>query len=141
MAYLLDTNVISELRKSRCDPHVRRWFGSIDGAGLYVSSLVIGELTQGVHMLSRRDAPQAARLADWLNGLKEAYASRIVPVDTAAAIVWGRWRALFSVPVADGLMAATAHVNDWAFVTRNVKDIERTGVRAVDPFTPRATSS
>lgn len=64
-----------------------------------------------------------------------------MPVDTAAAIVWGRWRALFSVPVADGLMAATAHVNDWAFVTRNAKDIERTGVRVVDPFTPRATSS
>lgn len=141
MAYLLDTNVVSELRRPRCDPHVRRWFASIDGTSLYLSSLVIGELTQGVHLLNRRDPPQAARLADWLNGLKEAYASRIVPVDTAAAIVWGRWRARFTVPVADGLMAATAYVNDWAFVTRDLKDIERTGVRAVDPFDPEATSS
>ena len=134
MAYLLDTNVISELRKPRCDPRVRRWYDSIDGAGVYISSLTIGELTQGIHLLVKRDEPQALRLADWLNGIKDAYSSRIVPVDTAAAIVWGRWRAALSVPVADGLMAATAFVNDWTFATRNVKDVERTGVRTLNPF-------
>lgn len=86
-------------------------------------------------------SPNSARLADRLSGLTEAYASRIVPVDTAAAVVWGRWRARFSVPVADGLMAATADVNDRAFVTRDVEDVERTRVRVADPFTPEATSS
>lgn len=141
MAYLLDTNIISELRKPKCDPNVRSWYDSIEGAGEYISSLVVGELTRGIQLLVRRDEPQAARLADWLNGIKEAYGSRIVPVDTAAAIVWGRWRASFPMPVADGLMAATAYVHDWTFVTRDTKDIERTGVRSLDPFAPDTTSS
>ncbi|WP_329251212.1 type II toxin-antitoxin system VapC family toxin [Actinoallomurus sp. NBC_01490] len=141
MAYLLDTNIISELRKPRCDANVRQWYTSIEGAGEYISSLAVGELTRGIHQLARRDAPQAARLSDWLNVIKEEYASRIIPVDTAAAIVWGRWSASDPVPVADGLMAATAYVNDWTFVTRNVKDVERTGVRTLNPFDPAAASS
>jgi predicted nucleic acid-binding protein len=141
MAYLLDTNIISELRKPGCDPNVRQWYASIEGAGEYISSLTVGELTRGVHQLAKRDAAQAARLSDWLNVIKEEYASRIIAVDTAAAIVWGRWSASGPVPVADGLMAATAYINDWTFVTRNVKGVERTGVRTLNPFDPAAASS
>jgi predicted nucleic acid-binding protein len=141
VAYLLDTRIISELRKPKCDPNVRSWYDSIEGAGEYISSLVIGELTRGIQLLVRRDEPQAGRLADWLNGIKEAYGSRIVPVDTAAAIVWGRWRASLPMPVVDGLMAATAYVHDWTFVTRNTKDVERTGVRVLNPFTADNISS
>ncbi|MEV5706611.1 type II toxin-antitoxin system VapC family toxin [Actinoallomurus sp. NPDC052274] len=142
MSYLLDTNVVSELRKQhRCDPHVRAWYDSIQGSTEYLSSLVIGELTRGIHQLGRYDLPQATRLAAWLTGIKEQYASRIIPVDTATAIIWGRWQAASPMPVADGLMAATAYLNDWTFVTRNVKDVERTGVRSLNPFEPMATSS
>ncbi|MCO5999261.1 type II toxin-antitoxin system VapC family toxin [Actinoallomurus rhizosphaericola] len=142
MAYLLDTNVVSELGKQRgCDPNVCVWYDSIEGSTEYLSSLVIGELTRGIHQLSKRDLPQATRLAAWLTGIKEHYASRIIPVDTAAAIIWGRWQAASPIPVVDGLMAATAYLNDWTFVTRNVKDVERTGVRTLDPFEPMATSS
>jgi predicted nucleic acid-binding protein len=142
LSYLLDTNIVCELRKQRgCDPNVRAWYDSIQGSTEYLSSLVIGELTRGVHQLSRHDLPQATRLAAWLTGIKEHYASRIVPVDTATAIIWGRWQAASPVPAVDGLMAATAYLNDWTFVTRNVKDVERTGVRTLNPFEPMATSS
>jgi toxin FitB len=141
VSYLLDTNVVSELRKRGCDPNVRAWYDSIEGSSQYVSSLVIGELTRGVHQLSKRDLPQATRLGAWVTGLKEQYASRIIPVDTATAIIWGRWMAAFPLPVVDGLMAATAYLNDWTFVTRNVKDVERTGVRTLNPFEPMPTSS
>lgn len=134
MTYLLDTNVVSERRKRRCDPNVAAWFESVEGVDKYLSSLAIGELTRGVHQLTRRDPPQAARLADWLNRLKEEFANRVIPVDTEAAIVWGRWSALENVPTADGLMAATAYLRDWTFVTRNVKHVERTGVRALNPW-------
>ncbi|GAB2872924.1 type II toxin-antitoxin system VapC family toxin [Actinoallomurus bryophytorum] len=141
MAYLLDTNIISELRKPKCDSNVRGWYDSIEGAGEYISSLVIGELARGIHLLAGRDDPQADRLADWLNGITEAYGSRIVPVDTATAVVWGRWNASRPMPVVDGLMAATAYVRDWTFVTRNTKDVERTGVRTLNPFTADIISS
>lgn len=140
MAYLLDTNIVSELRKQHCDPNVRAWYQSIGDANEYISCLVIGELTRGVHQLARRDPSQATRLGAWLTGLKEKYAHRIIPIDTATAIIWGRWRASLSVPIADGLMAATAYLNDWTFVTRNTKDVERTGVRTLNPFEPTPTS-
>jgi toxin FitB len=136
VTYLLDTNVVSERRKRRCDPNVRAWFESVEGVDKYLSSLVIGELTRGVHQLIRRDPGQATRLADWLNRLKEDFAHRIVPVDTAATIIWGRWSALEKMPTADGLMAATAYLHDWTFVTRNVKHVERTGVRTLNPWEP-----
>jgi toxin FitB len=141
VAYLLDTNIISELRKPKCDPNVRGWYDSIEGAGEYISSLVIGELARGIHLLVSRDEPQAGRLAGWLNGITEAYGSRIAPVDTAAAIVWGRWNASRPMPVVDGLMAATAYVHDWTFVTRNTKDVERTEVRTLNPFAADTISS
>lgn len=140
MTYLLDTNVVSERRKRRCDPNVRAWFDSVDGVDKYLSSLVIGELTRGVHQLIKRDPQQAISLGDWLNRLKEDFAHRIVPVDTAAAIIWGRWSALDKMPIAVGLMAATAYQHDWTFVTRNVKDVERTGVRTLNPWEPMTRS-
>ena len=64
-----------------------------------------------------------------------------MPVDTAAAIVWGHWRASLPMPVVDGLMAATAYVHDWTFVTRNTRDVERSGVRTLNPFDADTISS
>jgi toxin FitB len=120
---------------------VRRWYGSTDGAGLYVSSLAIGELTQGVHMLSKRDEPKArGSPSGWAVSRRRMRSGSCRSTPSRPSSGDGG-EPLFSVPVADGLMAATAYVNDWAFVTRNVKDIERTGVRVVDPFDPDASSS
>jgi predicted nucleic acid-binding protein len=143
VAYLLDTNIVSELAKARCDPNVRAWAASISPDDLYISSLVVGEIRKGIELFTRRnDHPQAARTAEWFNELKRRFASRIVPIETSVAIVWGRMAGQHNHPAPiDGLMAATAYLNDWTFVTRNTKDVAQTGVRTLDPFEPMATSS
>jgi toxin FitB len=133
--FLLDTNVVSELRKgSRADPGVMAWITAIDDANLFLSVLVTGELRQGVERLRLRDAVQAESLDRWLRGLNDDYAERLLPVDSRVADIWGRLNAPDPISMVDGLLAATAIAHDLTFVTRNVKDIERTGVRFHDPF-------
>lgn len=143
VAYLLDTNVVSELAKSRCDPNVRAWSESVDSDELYLSSLVVGEIRKGIELVLRRgDHARAARTAEWFAELKTRFARRIIPVEASTAIVWGQMDGRYG-PIApiDGLMAATAYLHDWTFVTRNTKDVERTGVRTLNPFDPMTTSS
>jgi predicted nucleic acid-binding protein len=138
MAYLLDTNVVSELARSRCNPNVRTWSDSIPPEDLYMSCLVIGELRKGIELVQRsNDHVRAAQIAEWFEGLKTRFASRIIPVDEDVAAVWGRMVGQYG-PLApiDSLMAATAYLRDWTFVTRNVKDVERTGVRTLNPWEP-----
>lgn len=133
--FLLDTNVVSELRKGpRADAGVLAWFASVDDADLFLSVVVTGELRQGVERLRLRDAAQAERLNRWLSALMDAYADRILPVDLQVADVWGRLNVPDPVSAVDGLLAATAIVHDLTLVTRNVKDVERTGARIHSPF-------
>jgi predicted nucleic acid-binding protein len=134
VSYLLDTNVVSELRKRNCAPAVAQWFASVTGEELFVSSLVIGEIRRGIARLERRDPEQARAFEDWLEELREQFADRIVPIDADIADCWGRLDAHGPVPVEDGLMAATAIVRDLVLVTRNVADIERTNARVLDPW-------
>ena len=135
MSFLVDTNVISELRKgARADAKVRTWFQSVDDAELYLSVLVLGELRQGVEGLRRRDPPAAAKLDRWLHELVERHAGRTLAVDAAVADRWGRLNVPDLVPTVDGLLAATALVHSMTLVTRNTRDIQRTGVRHLDPF-------
>jgi predicted nucleic acid-binding protein len=135
MSFLVDTNVISELRKGeRANPNVRNWFRSIGDAELYLSVLVIGELRQGVEGLRRRDPPAAAKLDRWLHELIERHADRTLPVDAAVADRWGPLNVPNPIPAVDGLLAATALVHSLTLVTRNVRDVRRTGVRHLDPF-------
>ena len=134
MAYLLDTNVISEARKPSPDPRVRSWLASVPEDDLYLSVLVVGEIRQGVERLRRRDPAQAAPYETWLSGLLHDYADRLVPVTADVCEEWGRLNVPNPLPVIDGLMAATAKRRDWTFVTRNVADLARTGVRLLDPF-------
>jgi predicted nucleic acid-binding protein len=134
MTYLLDTNVVSELRKKSPNPGVVAWLKSVRSAQLYLSVLVVGELRQGVERLATRDPRQAAALDDWWQRLVRGYSDRIVPVSLEVAEAWGRLNANRPLPLADGLMAATALVHDWTFVTRNTADVERTGARLLDPF-------
>ena len=135
MAFLLDTNVISEIRKSSPNPHVRAWYRQQSAAEAYVSSLALGEIRQGIELVRPRDVKQAEGLERWLDGLLVAYRDRILPVTTEVAQAWGRLNASNRpVPIIDGLMVATAVVHRLTFVTRNVADVARTGVPVLNPF-------
>ncbi len=135
MSYLLDTNVISELRKGeRANTNVKAWFSALDDEQIYLSVLTIGEVRRGVENVRRRDPDSAAALDSWLARLGEAYRDRILPVDRAIAEEWGRLNVPDPLPVVDGLLAATAKVAGLTFATRNVADVEGAGVELVDPF-------
>lgn len=136
MSFLLDTNVISELRKGdRADPGVRGWIGSAPTDGLFLSVLVVGELRRGIESVRRRDPDGAAALDRWLVRVTDGYADRILPVDGPVAGQWGRLNVPDPLPVVDGLMAATALVHGLTLVTRNVADVAPSGIRVLNPFT------
>lgn len=134
MSHLLDTNVLSETRKKQPDPGVLAWLATVRPNEMFVSVLVIGELRSGVDRLARRDAVQADALGRWLEQLTNVYEDRIVPVTLEIAQEWGRLNVPDKLPAVDGLLAATALVNDWTLVTRNTADVEPTGVRLLNPF-------
>jgi predicted nucleic acid-binding protein len=135
VSFLVDTNVISELRKGRrAHANVRRWFESVDDAALFLSVLVVGELRQGIEGLRRRDPSSAAHLDRWLHELVKSHGERVLPVDTAVAEQWGRLNVPDRISAVDGMLAATALVHSLTLVTRNVRHVQRTGVRHLDPF-------
>jgi predicted nucleic acid-binding protein len=135
VSWLLDTNVLSELRKGkRANPGVRAWFGKVADAELFTSVLVLGEVRRGVESVRRRDPGAAQALEQWLSRLAETFSDRVLPVDLEVANRWGALNAPDPVPTVDGLLAATALVNGLTLVTRNVPDVARTGVRVLDPF-------
>jgi toxin FitB len=135
LSYLLDTNVISELRKGeRADPNVRTWFSELADEEIFLSVLTIGEIRRGIENVRRRDPDSAAALDRWLARLGEAHRDRILPVDRATAEEWGRMNVPDPLPVVDGLLAATAKVLGLTFVTRNIADVRGSGVDLVDPF-------
>lgn len=139
MSYLLDTNVVSEIRKKAPNAGVEAWFASVHASDLYLSALVVGEIRQGIERLARRDQSRAEGFEQWLTQLVDVYGDRIVPVTSEVAQVWGRLNVPDPVPVVDGLMAATALVHGWTLVTRNDRDVASTGVRLLNPFQPRRT--
>lgn len=139
MTYLVDTNVVSELRKgARASAAVRAWFAEVDDDALFLSVLVVGELRKGVERIRRRDAVAAKALGSWLDDIVAGYADRVLPVTAEIADAWGRLNASDPLPVIDALMAATAQVHGMTVVTRNATDIARTGVAVIDPFADRA---
>jgi predicted nucleic acid-binding protein len=134
VSWLLDTNIISELHKGeRAHPGLRAWFAQIDEDSLSTSVLVVGELRRGIESLRRRDVPSALALEHWLTGITGGFADRILPVDQAVAEQWGRLNVPDPVPTVDGLLAATAMVHGLTLVTRNTRDVVRTGVALLDP--------
>lgn len=137
MTYLLDTNVISEIRKrDRCDGNVAAWWASVSSDDLFLSPLVIGEIRKGVELLRARDPNQADALDRWLAEITAAFAERLVSIDQAIADEWGRMSALRPVPVIDGLLAATAKTNGLTLVTRNEADVAGLGAQVLNPFEP-----
>jgi len=137
VSLLLDTNVVSELRKgARANARVRAWFGDVESEELHLSVLVIGELRRGIERVRARDARQAASLERWLRRVVTDHGERILPVDGRVAEQWGRLTAARPGSVIDTLMAATALVHGLVLVTRNVSDVAWTGVAYVNPFEP-----
>ena len=135
MSYLLDSNIVSELRKGeRADTGVRAWFGSVDDPEIFLSVLTLGELRRGIESVARRDRDRALALNRWFHVLATQFESRMLAVDRAVAEEWGRMNATVTLPAIDGLLAATARVHGLTFVTRNVKDVTRTGVPCLNPF-------
>ena len=135
MAYLLDTNILSELRKKdRAAAPVVAWYAGVDDADLFLSVLVLGEIRRGVELRRRHDPVAAQSLERWLDGITRWYQHRILPVTAAVAGRWGSLCVDQPLPVIDGLLAATALHHDLVLVTRNVDDVARTGIRLLNPF-------
>jgi toxin FitB len=134
VTFLLDTNVVSEIRRPRPNPNVQAWLASVPEADLYLSVLVVGEIRQGVERLRRRDPARVAPYEVWLSELVRQFADRLVPITAEVCEEWGRLNVPDPRPVIDGLMAATAKVRGWTFVTRNVADLARADVRLLNPF-------
>ena len=134
MRYLLDTNVLSEVRRPQGDADVRRWISSVPTEDIYLSVLTLGEVRRGIGLLSRRDSVQAEVYEAWLVTVLRDYADRLLPVDAEAAEEWGCMNLPDPISIVDGLMAATAKVRNMTFVTRNTADVARTGARLLNPF-------
>ena len=136
-SYLLDTNVISETRKSRADSRVTAFLSAADTTRLFVSVLSIGELRKGVAAKRRTDPAFADQLGTWVDVIETTFADRVLPVDAATARRWGELSANRSLPVIDTLIAATAITHGLTLVTRNTRDVATTGVPLVDPWRAR----
>jgi toxin FitB len=137
VSYLIDTNIISEVRKgSSCDELVASWYASIDDADLYLSVLVLGEIRKGIELARRRDSVKAKALESWLTQVDAAFGDRVLAIDRAVADEWGRMSALRPIPVIDGLLAATAKVHRMTLVTRNDASVSGVGAMVLNPFKP-----
>ncbi len=135
MTWLVDTNVISEVRKrERCHPDVAAWWSGVDDRDLFLSVLTLGEIRRGIEAVRPKDPTRAAALEAWLADVAEAFGSRVLGVDAAVAAAWGRLSAIRSVSVVDALLAATAAAHGLVLVTRNTADVDGLGVRLLNPF-------
>jgi len=135
LSWLVDTNVISELRKrERGHPGVVRWASALDPADLHTSVLVVGEIRHGIELKRRSDPAQAAVLDAWLDQVRAGLGPRILSVDERVVDAWGRLGVPDPLPAIDGLIAATALVHGLTVVTRNVANLKRTGAGVLNPF-------
>lgn len=136
--FLLDTNVVSELRKIRsgkADANVAAWADSVESTDLYLSVITVQELETGVLLAERRDPVQGAMLRAWLNNqVLPAFAGRVLPIDTAVALRSARLHVPNQRPVLDALIAATALEHGMTVATRNAADFEQTGAPTFNPW-------
>lgn len=135
MKFLLDTNIISEIRKtSRAHPNVIAWVEATNINDIGTSVVVLAEIRRGIELKRRHDPAQAAALDSWFEQMRTGLGGRVLPIDEAIADQWARLNVPDPLPFVDGLLAATAIARGLTLVTRNLADVERTGVRLVDPF-------
>ncbi|WP_094556827.1 type II toxin-antitoxin system VapC family toxin [Synechococcus sp. 1G10] len=133
--FLLDTVVISELRRHERDPGVVAWLSELNSDDLYLSVISLGEIERGIVIKQNVDAVFARRLQGWLEGLLLLYGQRILPVDGSIARRWGQLSARIGHHGADLMIAATALEHNLQVVTRNVRHFIPTGVEVLNPFT------
>jgi hypothetical protein len=135
--FLLDTNVISEIRKrERAHPNVAKWVTKTPVADIGTSVVVLAEIRRGIELKRRRDPEQAHVFDRWFAQMRARLADRVLPIDEPIADAWARLSIPDPLPFVDGLLAATAKVRGLTLVTRNTADIARTGVKILDPFAP-----
>jgi toxin FitB len=135
--FLIDTNIISEVRKGeRCDARVATWYTAIADSDIFLSVLVLGEIRRGVELARRTDACKADALASWLELVEQTFGPHILPINGAVADEWGRMSALRPIPVIDGLLAATAKVHGLTLATRDDEALQGLGARILNPFRP-----
>ncbi len=136
--YLIDTNVISEIRKGeKANPGVRRFFDAAiqNNQRLYISVVTIGELRRGVDLIFHRgDISHGKLLEAWLNSILEQYQENILDIDSEIVLVWGKMRVPNPQHPIDKLIAATASIYDLTVVTRNIEDFQNTGIALLNPF-------
>ena len=132
--FLLDTVIISEVRKKKPDAGVLRWISKCSDEQLYLSVVTLGEIERGIEKQRKADPGFADDLTAWLESLERLYADRILPITPAIARRWGRLSAQLGHDGADLLIGATALAHDLTVVTRNTTHFEPTGVRLVNPF-------
>jgi predicted nucleic acid-binding protein len=134
--YLLDTNVVSELRKQRPHGAVVAWLRSRDPHDLHISAVTLGELQAGIEITRERDAAKAAEIEAWVDRVSEIW--NILPMDAATFRMWARLMHRRSDNLMeDAMIAATAHVHGLRVVTRNVKDFRDFGVSILNPYAPQ----
>ncbi len=132
--YLLDTNVISELRRPRPDPRVVAWVRALGPGAAFVSVVTIGEIASGMALRHRDNPAHADELERWLDRLVTGYGDRILPVDSAVAMRWGALVAAQPQRAVDMLLAATALEHGLSVATRSEAHLRRAGVAVVNPF-------
>lgn len=140
MSYLIDTNVLSELRRKQPDPHVVAWFTGRAAQSLFLSVLTLGEIRKGIERMdgNNADATRRQSLGDWLEQeLPTFFLGRLLSVDSGVADRWGHLQAGVGrpLPAIDSLLAATALQHNLSLVTRNVKDFADMGVDLINPWT------
>ncbi len=135
MKFLLDTNVISEIRKrDRAHPNVARWVARTPVKEMGTSVMVLAEIRRGIELKRRSDSRQADALDRWFAQMRTRLGERVLPIDELIAETWAMISVPDPLPLIDGLLAATAKVHGLTLVTRNAGDVARTGVSFVDPF-------
>ena len=135
MSWLLDTNVLSELRKgAKCDPQVRQWAVTSALNRHWISVLSVGEIRKGIELLRRKSPDQCPAFERWLDSILTLYDKEILPITVTVANRCGNLMAVRPLPVIDGLLAATALEHNLTLVTRNTADFAQTGVRLHNPF-------
>ena len=135
MKFLLDTNIVSEIRKGpRAHPNVFKWVTQTPVEEVGTSVLVLAEIRRGIELKRRSDPNQAESLDQWFALMRTRLGDRVLAIDEPIAEVWARLSLPDPLPFVDGLLAATAKVHGLTLVTRNVGDIDRAGVSLLDPF-------
>ena len=136
--YLLDTDVLSELRKRKRNPSVAKWIGAVADGDLYLSTITIAEIERGIEQQRKPDPAFAKNLSIWLEFTLRAFGERILPLTVNIARRWGRLSAQIGNKELDLAIAATALEHGLTVVTVNVRHFERTGVKLLNPFRANA---